>query len=107
MIQADKIRKWASDRGLDKSDKAKQLLKLNEESGEAAEAFLKGDKEGFVDGLGDIFVVITIVAQQHGLKIEDCIDMAYEEIANRNGKMVDGTYLKDADQKEALHGSQK
>ena len=103
MIQADKIRKWASDRGLDTSDKTKQLLKGVEEYGETVEAFLKGNMNELQDGLGDIFVVITIVAQQNGFRIEDCIDMAYNEIANRSGKMIEGTYVKEAD----LHGSQK
>jgi len=28
------------------------------------------------------------------MKVEDCIDYAYNEIANRKGKMINGTFVK-------------
>ena len=43
-----------------------------------------------------MFVVLTIMAAQNGMKIEDCIDGAWQEIKDRKGKMVDGIFLKDA-----------
>jgi hypothetical protein len=37
------------------------------------------------------------MAAQNKMLIEDCIDGAWQEIKDRKGKMVDGTFLKDAD----------
>jgi hypothetical protein len=43
-----------------------------------------------------MFVVLTIIAAQNGMMIEDCIDGAWQEIKDRKGKMIDGIFLKDA-----------
>ena len=50
-------------------------------------------KEG--NDIGDMVVVLTNLASLRGFKIEDCINHAYKEIANRTGKMVNGTFVKD------------
>jgi hypothetical protein len=42
-----------------------------------------------------MYVVMTILAQQLGLDIENCIDSAYEVIKNRKGKMVGGIFIKE------------
>jgi hypothetical protein len=34
-----------------------------------------------VDAIGDIVVVLTNLAELNGVYIEDCIDVAYKEIA--------------------------
>ena len=60
-----KIIQWANDKDLLKSENApKQRLKLLEEVGETAGAILKNDHEGVKDGIGDIFVVLVILAEQ-------------------------------------------
>jgi len=92
----DKIRDWASNRGLyDKGDTKTQFAKLMEESGELARAVLKDDKPEFVDAIGDMVVVLTNLAYLGGTNIEHCIDSAYEVIRKRSGKMVNGTFVKD------------
>ncbi len=48
-----------------------------------------------IDGIGDCVVVLTNLAELIGIPIEECIDQAYNEIKNRKGKMVNGTYKKD------------
>ena len=48
-----------------------------------------------MDGIGDCVVVLTNLAELAGTSIEDCIDLAYEEIKNRTGKMSNGTFKKD------------
>ena len=94
--QFDQIREWASERGLyDKGDVKTQTLKLMEEAGEICRAVLKNDKEQIIDGIGDCVVVLTNLAELNNVSIEDCIDAAYEEISNRTGKMVNGTFKKD------------
>tara|TARA_Y100000385_G_C12723854_1_gene479820 strand:+ start:88 stop:573 length:486 start_codon:yes stop_codon:yes gene_type:complete len=90
------IREWADERGLYKNGDTKtQALKLVEEVGETCRAILKEDYVEITDGIGDCVVVLTNLAELHGVSIEECIDAAYREIKNRTGKMVNGTYKKD------------
>jgi NTP pyrophosphatase (non-canonical NTP hydrolase) len=94
----DDIRSWATDKGIyDKGDARTQYLKLMEESGELAEALLKNDKAEIKDAIGDMIVVLTSIAKFEDMFIEDCIKSAYDVIAKRTGKMVNGTFVKDAD----------
>lgn len=59
------IIEWAREKNLIKLDNApKQRLKLLEEVGETARAILKNDVKEIKDGLGDIFVVLVILAEQ-------------------------------------------
>jgi NTP pyrophosphatase (non-canonical NTP hydrolase) len=68
-----------------------------EEAGELAKALLQNDKEEIQDAVGDMVVVLTNLAELEGMSIEDCIDSAYTEISARTGKMINGTFVKDAD----------
>ena len=91
------IRMWAKDRGLyDKGNSHTQYVKLIEEAGELAQAILKQDKPEIQDAIGDIVVVLTNLAELEGFTIEDCIDSAYTEISTRRGKMLNGTFVKQA-----------
>ena len=90
-----KIRDWADERGLyDKGDTKTQFCKLMEEAGELGRAILKDNQPEFVDAIGDMVVVLTNMAMLGGTSIETCIDAAYDEIKNRKGKMVNGTFVK-------------
>jgi NTP pyrophosphatase (non-canonical NTP hydrolase) len=92
----DLIRDWAATRGLyDEGDSHTQYVKLQEECGELAKALLQDDKPEIVDAVGDIVVVLTNLAHLQGYDIEYCIDEAYKVIANRTGKMINGTFVKD------------
>ena len=94
--QFDQIREWANERGLyENGDPKTQALKLVEEVGEIARAVLKDDFDEVVDGIGDSVVVLTNLAELHGVSIEACIASAYEVISKRTGKMVNGTFVKD------------
>ena len=89
------IRDWARERGIyDKGDPKTQLIKLYEESGELSQALLKNDKPGIIDAIGDSIVVLTNLAELVGTDVETCIQSAYDEISNRTGKMVNGTFVK-------------
>jgi NTP pyrophosphatase (non-canonical NTP hydrolase) len=97
MIYADLIRKWAKDRNLiEGSDLKSQFVKLIEEAGELANAIGKKNDIEFADAIGDMFVVLTIMAAQNRMHIEDCIDVAWHEIKDRKGKMIDNIFIKDA-----------
>jgi NTP pyrophosphatase (non-canonical NTP hydrolase) len=91
----DLIRSWASKRGIyDKGNSHTQYVKLMEEAGELAAALLNNDKPEIVDAIGDMVVVLTNLAKLEGFDIENCVDSAYNEIANRKGKMINGTFVK-------------
>ena len=89
------IRQWAHAKGIyDKGDSKTQYIKLMEESGELAKALLTNNKPEIIDAIGDMVVVLTNLAALEKLTIEDCIDSAYKVIANRKGKMINGTFVK-------------
>jgi len=94
--QFDLIREWADERGLyEHGDPKTQSLKLVEEVGEICRATLKEDHDEVIDGIGDCVVVLTNLAELHGVSIEECIASAYGVISKRTGKMVNGTFKKD------------
>lgn len=93
-----RINQWAKERGLDKADPAKQVLKLGEEYGELCEFITKDRKMATAkDAIGDMYVVLTILCLQLGLDIEECIGVAYDEIRDRKGKMINGAFVKESD----------
>jgi len=97
MLHANLIRQWAQDRNLiEGSTVQSQFVKLIEEIGELAEAIAKGKDEQFMDSIGDAFVVLTILAAQKDLEIEECVVHAWQEIKDRKGKMIDGIFIKEA-----------
>jgi len=92
----DDIRDWAQERGIyDNGDVKTQLIKLQEEVGELAKAVLENDEAEIVDAIGDSVVVLTNLAHLSGVDIETCIESAYQEISDRKGKMINGTFVKD------------
>jgi NTP pyrophosphatase (non-canonical NTP hydrolase) len=91
----DLIRFWAKDKGIyDKGDQKTQYVKLMEEAGEVGRAILKDDLPEIKDGIGDMVVVLTNLAELSGLTIEECIESAYDVISKRKGKMINGTFVK-------------
>jgi NTP pyrophosphatase (non-canonical NTP hydrolase) len=91
----DLIRQWAKERGIyDKGNSHTQYVKLMEEAGELAQALLNKDSYEIKDAIGDMVVVLTNLAVLEGMQIENCIDSAYNEIARRKGKMINGTFVK-------------
>ena len=92
----DLIREWASTRGIyDKGDTKTQYIKLQEEAGELAKAILKEDDIEFIDAIGDCVVVLTNLAHLGGYNIEECIDAAWNQISTRQGRMINGTFVKE------------
>jgi len=92
----DKIRDWAEDKGIYESgDPKTQYIKLMEEAGEVGRAILKQDLPEIKDGIGDMVVVLTNLAELCDLTIEECVESAYDVISKRTGKMKNGTFVKD------------
>lgn len=95
MTITELIKQWSINRGLNNADPTRQFLKLAEEVGELGAAMARNNRDNERDAIGDIYVVLTILAQQLGYNIEDCIKEAYEVIKHRTGKMVNGVFVKD------------
>ena len=92
----DKILQWADERNLLKEEnKLAQFTKLAEEVGELGRAILKDDSELMVDSIGDIQVVLIILSEQLGIDYEASLIFAYDEIKNRKGKTINGSFIKE------------
>ena len=90
------VQDWAKDKGIAVTDDlSKQMLKVIEEVGETAGAIAKKNHEDMVDGIGDSFVTLIILCQQAGIEPSDALSLAYDVIAKRKGKTVNGVFIKD------------
>lgn len=91
----DNVINWANDRSILKEENAsKQMLKVMEEVGETAGALAKNKIDELKDGIGDSFVTLIILAAQKGLTPAECLEAAWNEIKDRQGKTVNGVFIK-------------
>lgn len=96
----DNILNWADARNLIKGSKPlDQLRKLEEEVDELKEELQLTDYPKAAMELGDVFVVAIIIAMQIGQNPEEVMEMAYNKIKTRKGKMIDGLFVKEEDLK--------
>jgi NTP pyrophosphatase (non-canonical NTP hydrolase) len=92
----EKVLEWANERNLLHNENAlKQYSKLQEESNELLIGILNKDPYEIIDALGDIQIVLIILANQLGFDIDECLKSAYEEIKDRTGQTIDGNFVKD------------
>lgn len=90
------ILKWAESRELLKPENVKaQTIKLTEEVGELCGAILKNKLTEQIDAIGDIQVVLIILAKQLGIDYDAALESAYDTIKSRTGKTVGGSFIKD------------
>ena len=76
------VEEWAKEKRLDKAEPEKQMLKVIEEVGEVGAALARNNENDLRDGIGDVVVTLN---------------QAYSEIKNRQGEMVNGVFVKEAD----------
>ena len=93
----EKIQDWIRDRNLHTQDPRIQMCKTMEELGELANAINKNDIVNQIDSVGDTVVTLICITMQLGLDFNDCLERAYEEIKDRKGKLVNGTFVKESD----------
>lgn len=92
----DLIRTWHHDRNLiDGSTDKDQYMKLIQEAGELSDSICKG--KDIRDDIGDMMVVLINIAERNKLRLTDCLSVAYNDIKDRKGKMIDGVFVKEAD----------
>lgn len=65
------------------------------EVGEFADEVIKENKQGQIQELGDVFVTLIIIAEQLNLNPVKCLEIAYNKIKDRQGKTINGTFIKD------------
>lgn len=96
----ENVRGWADEKGILVQENApKQLMKVMEELGETAGAIAKHKKtDEIMDGIGDTFVTVIILAYQLGLNPTDCLEAAWNEIKDRKGTTRNGVFVKEGDE---------
>ena len=90
------IAQWHRDRNLIEGSTDKdQYMKLIQEAGELSDSLCKG--KDIRDDIGDIMVVLINIMVRNDLTMKECLEMAYGDIKDRKGKMVDGIFVKEGD----------
>jgi len=93
------IRTWGEDKQITgKNGKAtgeSQFSKTLEEIEELSDAIKAHDLPEIKDAIGDTGVTLILLAERYGLTFEECLEWAYNIIAKRTGKIVDGVFVKD------------
>lgn len=104
--------RWADDKGiLENATPLTQINKTLEEVNETKFALVaqsinhnsytnkKGlivnTKDEIIDGFGDVLVTVLIGCKMQGLDPLDCLETAYNVIAKRSGRIINGTFVKD------------
>ena len=94
LVQA--VEKWHEDRNLiDGATDKDQVCKLIQEMGELSDNVCKGND--IRDDLGDMMVVMINIMKRNNITLEDCLQVAYNDIKDRKGRMVDGIFVKETD----------
>ena len=90
------IGQWHRDRNLiDGSTDKDQYMKLIQEAGELSDSLCKG--KDIKDDIGDMMVVLINIMVRNNLTMDECLSVAYNDIKDRKGKMVDGVFVKEGD----------
>lgn len=90
------IGQWHRDRNLiDGSTDKDQYMKLIQEAGELSDSLCKG--KDIKDDIGDMMVVLINIMVRNNLTMDECLSVAYNDIKDRKGKMVDGVFIKEGD----------
>ena len=92
----EKVEQWHVDRNLiDGANDKDQVLKLLQEMGELSDNVCKGND--IRDDLGDMMVVMINIMKRNNITMEECLQVAYDDIKDRKGKMIDGIFVKEGD----------
>ena len=88
------IKQWHRDRNLiDGATDKDQLAKLIQEMGELSDNICKGND--IRDDIGDMLVVMINIMERNNITMEECLAVAYMDIKDRKGKMIDGIFVKE------------
>ena len=90
-----RIYNWFDEKGL--HDPVMQVVKHLEEAGEIAHEITRNrlDSDELKDAIGDQFVTLVGIAHHLDFDLSECINMAYQEIRDRKGKVIAGSFVKE------------
>lgn len=97
---ADAIFDWGLARGITLANGAtpqSQLAKLEEEFDELRVGIETQDYDLIADSIGDMYVVLQQVARLSGIPMQECLEVAWEDIKDRKGYMIHGVFVKQRD----------
>ena len=87
---------WATEKGIfEKGTPEAQAWKTLEEAQEILDGIITENNEEIIDGIGDTLVTLIIQAEMQGVDLLECLEIAYNVIAKRKGKMIDGQFVKE------------
>ena len=90
------ILRWAENKGILKSSTMEaQFVKTIEEVAEVNKAIYNKDMVNLKEEIGDVAVTLVILAELAGLDYDECMVTAYDKISKRQGKMVNGIFVKE------------
>ena len=86
---------WGNDKGiLEQGTTVSQAVKTIEEASELLSAVNADDRSEVKDAIGDVMVTVILQAEMQGMDVRDCLRHAYRQIADREGRMVNGQFIK-------------
>ena len=95
----ENVLQWGIDKNIigtnGKGTRYGQADKMLEEANETHMAVNTHDLREVKDGIGDTVVTLILLADMYGWTLEECLQVAYDVISKRTGKMVNGTFVKD------------
>lgn len=96
------VEEWSIKKDLNKADPKIQWMRVTEEIGEIRDVLLKPTKfsnaeSALIDAIGDSLVTLIVLSQQLNVNIVEALEAAYNEIKDRKGKMINGTFVKSED----------
>jgi NTP pyrophosphatase (non-canonical NTP hydrolase) len=80
-------------------------MKIQEELGELASAIIKEDIDKEIDSIGDLLVTIIILAYQRNINLKYALNVAYNEIKDRKGQLIGGSFVKETTNEDLACGS--
>ncbi|AAF43509.1 DNA binding protein [Streptococcus phage 7201] len=94
-----KINEWAISHGLDKGNPKIEWMKVTEEVGEIRDVFLRpsdfeNPEMALKDAIGDSIVTLVVLCLQLDYDVEECLKIAYNNIKDRKGIMIDDNFVK-------------
>lgn len=91
------ILRWAEARQIiPNSTPQAQLLKTMEELGELVGAVTRGNRDGAIDGFGDVLVTLIIASDLLGIDLNHALEVAYNAIKDRKGTLqTNGIFVKE------------
>lgn len=118
----DCVERWAKDKGIWGGQFIPQFSKFQEEVQELSDELIdmtsivaKSEKGGMMQvtysyeskeeidhdamqkELGDVLVTLIILTSKLDTTVEECLGKAYDKIAKRTGRVIDGTFVKSED----------